>query len=48
MLRTDAKDFEFVLNQISHLIGGYDERLVLTLRYMATGESFQLFFTFFE
>ena len=59
MFRMDAKDFEFALSQISHLIspreitGGHlpilsDERLVLTLRYMATDESFQLFFTFFE
>ena len=48
----DATDFEFVLNTISDLIspkpvklGGHDliladERLALTLRYLATGESF--------
>ena len=45
-------DFEFILAQISDLIspqerlGGtnpteYDERLALTLRYLATGESFR-------
>ena len=49
----DVGDFEFILGKISHLIspqmsnfGGHlpivpDERLALTLRYIATGESFQ-------
>ena len=53
MFRMDATDFEFVLNSIFPLIspkpvrpGGHDpilaeERLALTLRYLATGESFQ-------
>ena len=48
----DVGDFEFILSKISDLIspkerlGGTrpiesDERLALTLRYLATGESFQ-------
>jgi len=50
----DVGDFEFILNEISHLItpgqirncGGHrpimpEERLALTLRFLATGESFQ-------
>ena len=52
MFRTDVTDFEFILPQISDLIspqerlGGTspiecDERLELTLRYLATGQSFQ-------
>ena len=52
MFRMDVVDFEYVLSQISDLIspqeinGGHrpvlcDERLALTLRYFATGESFQ-------
>ena len=52
MFRMDVGDFEFILSKISDLIspkerlGGTrpiesDERLALTLRYLATGESFQ-------
>jgi len=54
MFRMDVGDFEFILNEISHLItpgqirncGGHrpimpEERLALTLRFLATGESFQ-------
>ena len=52
LFRMDVVDFEYVLSQISDLIssqeinGGHspvlcDERLALTLRYFATGESFQ-------
>jgi len=52
MFRMDVGDFEFILSRISDLIspkarlGGTrpiecDERLALTLRYLATGESFQ-------
>ena len=54
MFRMDVGDFEFVLNEISHVIspgqmgnsGGHrpilsEERLALTLRFLATGESFQ-------
>ena len=52
MFRMDVGDFEFILSKISDLIspkerlGGTrptesDERLALTLRYLATGQSFQ-------
>ena len=52
MFRMDAADSEYVLTQISdlislkHRLGGtdpikYDERLDITLRYLALGESFQ-------
>ena len=52
MFRMDVSDFEYILKHISDLIspkerlGGTipiesDERLALTLRYLATGESFQ-------
>ena len=52
MFRMDVGDFEFILSKISDLIspkgrmGGTrliesDERLALTFRYLATGESFQ-------
>ena len=52
MFRMDVGDFEFILSKISDLIspkerlGGTrpvesDERLALTLHYLATGESFQ-------
>ena len=52
MFRMDVGDFEFILSKISDLIspkerlGGTrpiesDERLSLTLRYLALGESFQ-------
>ena len=52
MFRMDVGDFEFILSKISDLIlpkerlsGSRpiesDERLALTLRYLATGESFQ-------
>ena len=52
MFRMDIVDFEYILGQISDLIspkeiiGGTDpiladERLALTLRFLATGESFQ-------
>ena len=52
MFRMDVADFEYILTQISdlispkHRLGGTDpikcdERLAITLRYLATGESFQ-------
>ena len=50
MFRIDVVDFEFILGKISHLISPrrmsnlptmHDDRLALTLRYTATGESFQ-------
>ena len=52
MFRMDVTDFEFILGQISDLLSPQerlvetnpiecDERLALTLRYLATGESFQ-------
>lgn len=52
MFRMDIGDFEFILNRISDLISpkerlggtrpiGSEERLALTLRYLATGDSFQ-------
>ena len=53
MFRMDVGDFEFLLAKISHLISSRqmtnfghlpimpDERLALTLRYIATGQSFK-------
>ena len=52
IFRMDVTDFEFILAQVFDLISPQerlgvtnpiecDERLTLTLRYLATGESFQ-------